>query len=167
MRSAVLRMSCIYGERQMGTEDQGWVAHFAIRALKGELITIYGDGQQVRDVCDVADTCEAYLKAWRNIDRIAGRAFNWGGGPANAVSLVTVIREIERLIGRKADVRHAGWRPGDQRWFVADTQKIEQALRIERRTPWREGLRNLVRWLEAREHVLPLPAGPVAAGMPV
>ena len=85
--TAVLRMSCIYGQRQMGTEDQGWLAHFAIKALTGETISIFGDGCQVRDALDVSDCCAAYLAAWRNIDRVAGRAFNLGGGPRNAVSL--------------------------------------------------------------------------------
>ena len=70
--TVVLRMSCIYGPRQMGTEDQGWVAHFLIRALEGEPITIYGDGRQVRDVLDVADAVDAYLAAWRRIDAVAG-----------------------------------------------------------------------------------------------
>ncbi|MBO0749800.1 MAG: SDR family NAD(P)-dependent oxidoreductase, partial [Porphyrobacter sp.] len=84
MPAAVLRMSCIYGERQMGTEDQGWVAHFLIRALAGQPITVFGDGEQVRDVCDVADTCAAYIALLERIDRVSGRAFNWGGGPANA-----------------------------------------------------------------------------------
>ena len=86
-RPCVLRMSCIYGQRQMGTEDQGWVAHFLIRALEGEPITIYGDGCQVRDVLDVGDAVEAYHAAWRRIDAVQGRAFNLGGGPANAISL--------------------------------------------------------------------------------
>jgi CDP-paratose 2-epimerase len=71
--ATVLRMSCIYGQRQMGTEDQGWVAHFLIRALKGEQITLYGDGLQVRDILDVSNAVEAYLAAWRHIDRAAGQ----------------------------------------------------------------------------------------------
>lgn len=151
MRTAVLRMSCIYGQRQMGTEDQGWVAHFLIRALEGRPITIYGNGRQVRDVCDVADTCTAYLAALRNIDKIAGRAFNWGGGPDNAVSLLTVMEEIGRILGRAPEVEFAPWRPGDQRWFVADTREIDQTLGLSPRKPWREGLSDLATWLsEAR-----------------
>jgi CDP-paratose 2-epimerase len=148
LRAAVLRMSCIYGARQMGTEDQGWVAHFLIRALKGEPITIYGDGQQVRDVCDVADTCEAYLRALQRMDSIAGCAFNWGGGPANAVSLVSVLDEIGRIIGRPPEIRFAEWRAGDQRWFVADTRQADAALGLPSRKPWRQGLRDLAAWLE-------------------
>lgn len=151
MRAAVLRMSCIYGERQMGTEDQGWVAHFLIRALGGETITLFGDGQQVRDICDVADTCEAYLAALARIDRIAGRAFNWGGGPGNAVSLLTLIGAIGEITGREPRVTFADWRAGDQRWFVADTRAVDAALGLAPRRPWREGLRALAAWLQHGE----------------
>jgi len=149
MRAAVLRMSCIYGERQMGTEDQGWVAHFLIKALKGETITLYGDGQQVRDICDVSDTCAAYLAALERIDSIAGRAFNWGGGPGNAVSLMTLLGEIGRITGSRPRVAFSDWRAGDQRWFVADTRAADAALGLAPRKPWREGLADLAAWLGA------------------
>ncbi|MEQ5789177.1 SDR family NAD(P)-dependent oxidoreductase [Erythrobacter sp. NFXS35] len=145
--AAVLRMSCIYGERQMGTEDQGWVAHFLIRALAGQPITLYGDGRQVRDICDVADTCDAYIAALENIEHIAGRAFNWGGGPDNAVSLLTLIEEIGAITGDPPQVTFADWRAGDQRWFVADTRAADHALSLGRRKPWRTGLRDLADWL--------------------
>ena len=112
--TAVMRMSCIYGPRQMGTEDQGWVAHFLIRALEGEPITIYGDGRQVRDMLDVGDAVEAYLLGLDRIDAVAGRAFNLGGGPANAVSLRQLLAHIEDLTGRPGRhplLRLAGRRP--------------------------------------------------------
>lgn len=141
--TAVLRMSCIYGPRQKGTEDQGWVAHFVLRALRGEPITIYGDGQQVRDVLDVSDVVEAYLGAWRNIARISGRAFNIGGGPDNAVSLAMVIARIGEILGRPVPAHHAEWRQGDQRWFVADTRAAQAILGFRARTGWREGLARL------------------------
>ncbi len=155
LRAAVLRMSCIYGQRQMGTEDQGWVAHFLIRALEGHPITLFGDGRQVRDICDVGDTCTAYLAALRGIDSIAGRAFNWGGGPANAVSLLGLIEEIGTIVGREPTVEFARWRPGDQRWFVADTRRIDAALGLSPRKHWHEGLRDLAHWL-SEERGLPL-----------
>ena len=157
LRAAVLRMSCIYGQRQMGTEDQGWVAHFLIRALEGQPITLFGDGRQVRDICDVRDTSGAYLAALGAIDRIAGQAFNWGGGPANAVSLLTLIEEIGRITGRNPQVEFADWRPGDQRWFVADTRAIDAALGLPPRTAWRQGVADLARWL-AEARGLPLAA---------
>lgn len=150
LRAAVMRMSCIYGERQMGTEDQGWVAHFLIRAIAGEPITLFGDGLQVRDICDVRDTCDFYLAALAHIDRIAGRAFNWGGGPANAVSLLTLIEEIGQILGRPPRVEYGAERPGDQQWFVADTRAADAALGLEPRKPWRQGVRDLADWLQSR-----------------
>jgi CDP-paratose 2-epimerase len=110
--TCVLRMSCIYGPRQMGTEDQGWVAHFLIRALEGKPISIYGDGCQVRDVLNVADAVEAYCAAWRRIEAVQGRAYNLGGGPVNAISLKQLILHIESLIGRPVETVYSDWRAG-------------------------------------------------------
>ena len=145
--TAVLRMSCIYGQRQMGTEDQGWVAHFLIRALEGKGITLYGDGRQVRDILDVSNAVEAYLSAWRNIGRISGRAFNLGGGPANAVSLRAVVAYISQLLGRDVPVTYSDWRAGDQRYFVADTRAARTALGLRDEVPWRTGVAALAAWL--------------------
>ena len=147
MRTAVLRMSCIYGLRQMGTEDQGWVAHFLIQALEGKPITLYGDGCQVRDILDVSNAVEAYLKAWERIDRVKGRAFNLGGGPANAVSLRELLAHIGALLGRELDVRFSDWRAGDQRYFVADTGRIREELGLSPAVPWKEGVALLAEWL--------------------
>lgn len=143
----VMRMSCIYGPRQMGTEDQGWVAHFLIRALKGEKISIFGDGCQVRDILHVGDAVEAWLAAWRRIDRVSGRAFNLGGGPQNAVSLRQVLREIEAIAGRRIALDFSAWRPGDQRWYVSDTRRATAELGLRPPRPWQEGLRHLAAWL--------------------
>ena len=149
--TAVLRMSCIYGPRQMGTEDQGWVAHFLIRALEGQAITLYGDGCQVRDILDVGDAVDAYMAVWRDIGRVSGRAFNLGGGPANAVSLRTLLAHIGALIGRKVDLSFEDWRAGDQRYFVADTRAIAAELALSPAKPWRRGVAELATWLsEAR-----------------
>ncbi|MFZ5784667.1 MAG: SDR family NAD(P)-dependent oxidoreductase [Pseudomonadota bacterium] len=145
--AAVMRMSCIYGPRQFGTEDQGWVAHFLIRALKNEPIAIYGDGRQVRDILYVDDAVEAYLCAFRHIDRIAGRAFNLGGGPANAVSLRQLIAHIETLIGRRVATSFHDWRSGDQRYYVSDMRRAAQTLGLATPVPWRPGAPRLVEWL--------------------
>jgi CDP-paratose 2-epimerase len=147
--AAVLRMSCIYGHRQMGTEDQGWVAHFLIRALTGEPITLFGDGRQVRDILDVSDVVDAYIATLSRIDAVAGRAFNMGGGPDNAVSLLTLIAYIEEVVGRPIDLRFADWRAGDQRYFVADTRAAVAALGLKPRRAWREGVAALAEWLAA------------------
>jgi CDP-paratose 2-epimerase len=147
--TAVFRMSCIYGQRQMGTEDQGWVAHFLIRALESRPITIYGDGRQVRDVLDVGDAVNAYVRALENIDRVAGRAFNLGGGPANAISLLELIDEIRAITGRQIELTFEDWRRGDQRWFVADASAARGALELPTPLGWREGVARLAQWLAA------------------
>ncbi len=145
--TAVFRMSCIYGQRQMGTEDQGWVAHFLIRALEGRPITIYGDGRQVRDILDVSDAVNAYVAALQNIDRVSGRAFNLGGGPANAISLLELIDEIRAVTGREIELSFEEWRQGDQRWFVADTSAARATLGLSKPRGWREGVAALAEWL--------------------
>jgi len=161
--TVVLRMSCIYGQRQMGTEDQGWVAHFLIRALRGEPISIFGDGCQVRDVLQVQNAVEAYVQAWQRIGTAHGRAYNLGGGPANAVSLRQVIDAIEDMLGRPVETRYADWRAGDQRYYVSDPRAARQALALHDPMPWRVGLASLAAWLErenglrvdSQEEVLP------------
>jgi CDP-paratose 2-epimerase len=158
--TCVLRMSCIYGPRQMGTEDQGWVAHFLIRALQGEPISIYGDGLQVRDVLDVSDAVEAYLAAWRRIDAIKGRAFNLGGGPANAVSLRQVIAAIEDETGRPVETSYSDWRAGDQRYYVSDTRLATRELGLRPPVPWRKGIAALTRWLRDERGLKPPAAAP-------
>lgn len=148
LRTAVLRMSCIYGPRQFGTEDQGWLAHFGIRVLTGAPITLYGDGCQVRDALHVADAVEAYRRVLLDIDRLSGLVFNLGGGAANAVSLGDVLGEIARITGIQPVLRRADWRTGDQPWFVADTRRLEQAVGWTAAIGWRDGLADLLDWLD-------------------
>jgi CDP-paratose 2-epimerase len=160
--TVVMRMSCIYGQRQMGTEDQGWVAHFAIRALEGEPISVFGDGAQVRDVLDVSDAVGAYMAAWRRIEAVSGRAFNLGGGPENAISLRQLIAHLEGLTGRSVDARYSDWRPGDQRYFVADARAARAVLGLAPPVPWRAGVAALMRWL-AEERGLDAPLDAVVS----
>ncbi|MGI6852728.1 NAD-dependent epimerase/dehydratase family protein [Mesorhizobium sp. 1B3] len=154
--AAVLRMSCIYGPHQFGTEDQGWVAHFLLRALVGDPITIYGNGKQVRDILHVSDAIGAYRHALGAIHEISGQAFNLGGGVNNAVSLKLLLSEICRFVGHEVSVTYADWRTGDQPYFVADTRKLQTALGWRSRVSWRDGVRQLARWLA--EHRLQDPA---------
>jgi CDP-paratose 2-epimerase len=148
LRTAVIRMSCIYGPRQFGTEDQGWVAHFLIRALRGEPITIFGDGRQVRDILHVSDAVLAYRAVLAHIDRVRGQAFNLGGGPANSVSLRMVLDEIASFAGFDVPVRHEDWRTGDQFYFVSDTTWLTEAVGWRAGVDWREGLRDLAEWVQ-------------------
>ena len=145
--ATVFRMSCIYGPRQFGTEDQGWVAHFLIRAAAREAITIYGDGKQVRDILYVGDLMDAMLLAEQHIDRVAGEAFNIGGGPGNVISLLELIDEIERLVGHRPALQQEDWRTGDQRYYVSDTTKFERFTGWRPRVSVHEGLRSLAHWL--------------------
>jgi len=147
LHAAVLRMSCIYGPRQFGTEDQGWVAHFLIKALRGQPITLFGDGKQVRDILHVTDAVAAYRGMRERISEVEGHAFNLGGGVENAVSLHEVIAEIGTLLGHAPDLRYEGWRQGDQPYFVADTHRLAQAIGWRPQIGWRDGVRDLADWL--------------------
>lgn len=149
--TTVLRMSCIYGERQMGTEDQGWVAHFLIRALRREPVTIFGDGCQVRDLLQVQDAVDAYLAAWKRIGQVQGQAFNLGGGPGNAVSLRQVIAAIGAETGHPVETVYGDWRAGDQRYYVSDTRLVRERLALGAPVPWQRGIAALARWLSSRQ----------------
>ena len=145
----VFRMSCIYGTRQFGTEDQGWVAHFA-RALLGDApITIYGDGNQVRDVLWVGDLVDAMQRAMERVGRLSGQVYNVGGGPNNAVSVRAVIDRLMQITNRRVPVELSDWRPGDQRIYVTDPSKAARDLGWRPTTPWTSGLNRLVGWLES------------------
>lgn len=146
--AVVFRMSCIYGPHQCGTEDQGWVAHFLLSALHDEPVTIYGDGKQVRDVLFVDDLVDAMALALDRIDATRGRAFNIGGGPRNAISLLELLDLIEGVHGRRPDVCLAPWRKGDQRYYVSDTRNLESATGWNPRISPDEGVERLYRWLE-------------------
>jgi CDP-paratose 2-epimerase len=146
----VFRMSCIYGPHQHGNEDQGWVAHFLLRALAREPITIYGDGAQVRDVLFVDDLVDAIELAVANVEKLAGYAFNVGGGPANTISLLELVDLIAELEERRPKLTFAPERAGDQRYYVSDTSRLAEATGWVPRVTVREGVETLYRWLSAR-----------------
>ncbi len=151
----VLRMSCIYGPRQLGTEDQGWLAHFLLSALQDRPLSLYGDGRQVRDVLEVEDAVSAYLAARDHAPQVKGEAFNLGGGPDNAITLLMLIDEIERLTGQRVQRAFHPWRTGDQRYFVADTRRAREALGLRPPLGWRDGVARLKRWIETeRPHLV-------------
>jgi CDP-paratose 2-epimerase len=150
LRSVVFRMSCIYGPRQFGNEDQGWIAHFLLQSIHQRPITIYGDGHQVRDALFVDDAVDAWIGALDNVDKIRGQIFNLGGGPSNAISLRELLDFITELRGRPPQVRFAEWRPGDQPWYVSDIRALSRVLGWQPRVPVRQGLGRIERWLDAR-----------------
>jgi CDP-paratose 2-epimerase len=150
LQTVVMRMSCIYGPRQFGTEDQGWIAHFLLSALRGDRLTIYGDGYQVRDALHVSDAADAWIAALDHIPLVRGRVFNLGGGLSNSTSLRELISLIGELTGTDVAYSFADWRPGDQPWYVTDTRALCAALGWKPNTPLREGLVSLHGWLAGR-----------------
>jgi CDP-paratose 2-epimerase len=151
LRTVVMRQSCIYGYRQFGIEDQGWVAWFVIAVLKKRPITIYGDGRQVRDVLFIDDLLDAYDAAVQNIAMAAGQIYNIGGGPRNTISVWAEFGPLlEELLGRPIPVRYGDWRLGDQVIYVSDIRKAERELGWCPRVSVREGVVRLFEWI--REH---------------
>jgi CDP-paratose 2-epimerase len=150
LNTAVLRMSCIYGPRQFGTEDQGWLAYFMLRSILGQPLTIYGDGLQVRDALHVSDAAKAWIAILDNIQTTRGRVFNLGGGADNAISLLELVDEIARLRGAAPSFSFDAWRPGDQPWYVSRTEALTSAVGWKPEVRLQEGLRSLLDWLEGR-----------------
>ncbi len=148
LRTVVFRQSCIYGYRQFGIEDQGWVAWFTIAAALGKKITIYGDGKQVRDVLFIDDLLNAYDAAIKNIEKIKGQAFNIGGGPENTMSLLELISFLEKFFNKKIKLKFADWRPGDQPVFICDISKAKKLLKWEPEINPEKGVKLLYDWVK-------------------
>lgn len=152
LRSIVLRQSCIYGPRQFGVEDQGWVAWMIIAAVTGKQITIYGDGKQIRDVLHVYDLLDAYDAVIAKIDTVKGQVYNLGGGPDNTMSIWTEFGPLlEKLMGKLIPVVRGDWRPGDQKVFVADVRKAERDLGWKPKMGVEDGVRTLFEWVKASQ----------------
>jgi len=162
LRTVVFRQSCIYGYRQFGVEDQGWVAWFTIRAAFGAPVTIFGDGRQVRDVLFIDDLVDAFQAAVDRIDVSAGRIYNIGGGPQNQLSLLELVARLEALTGRGLSVSFADWRPGDQKVFVCDIAKAKAELGWAPRVGAHDGVEQLYRWIDANRALFPTAIGAAA-----
>jgi CDP-paratose 2-epimerase len=143
----VFRMSCIYGRRQRGTQDQGWVAHFALQMLRDGPLTLYGDGRQVRDILYIDDLLDAMLLAMKDIQVVAGKAFNIGGGPDNAVSLLEVIGQLSELSGVEPQIRYGPRRTGDQPYYVSDIRRFSKATGWTPQVSAARGVPRLYHWL--------------------
>jgi CDP-paratose 2-epimerase len=154
LRSVVFRQSCIYGPRQFGIEDQGWLAWMTIAAVTGRRITIYGDGKQVRDVLHVDDLLNAYDAAIEKIDIAKGQIYNMGGGTRNVMAIWAEFGPIlERLLGEKIEVDRADWRPGDQKVFYADFRKAKRELGWEPKIDLEEGIERLFNWVKENQEL--------------
>jgi CDP-paratose 2-epimerase len=150
LRTVVFRQSCIYGPRQMGVEDQGWVAHFCIAARYGRPITIYGDGKQVRDALWVDDLIAAYEAAAERIDVTAGQLYNIGGGPIETISIWREFGPmLQELAGRPIEARRADWRPGDQPVYISDIGRAERELGWRPQVSIADGIQRLWQWVSA------------------
>jgi len=147
IRSVTFRQSCIYGPRQFGIEDQGWVAWFTIAAALNKKITIYGDGKQTRDVLHVQDLARAYEAAFEHRETVSGHAFNVGGGLSNVMSLLELIHYLEEDLGIRVPLEWSNWRPGDQPVFVCNLEKAKRLLNWEPTISVRSGVGQLSRWV--------------------
>ena len=146
--TVVLRQSCIYGPRQFGVEDQGWLAWMIIAAITGRPLTIYGDGKQIRDVLYVDDLLDAYDSAINRIQLVKGQVFNLGGGPENTISIwVEFGSLLEKLLGKKISISRGDWRPGDQKVFVADIRKAGRELEWHPKISVESGVSVLFAWV--------------------
>jgi len=148
LRTVVFRQSCIFGYRQFGVEDQGWVAWFTIATLFNKPITIYGDGKQVRDVLFIDDLVRAYELALINIDKTSGKVYNIGGGPTNAMSLLELIDYLENIYSVKIPYVKSDWRPGDQPVFVCDISKAKKDFGWEPQISVKKGVQKLAKWVK-------------------
>ena len=147
LQTTTFRQSCIYGTRQFGLEDQGWVAWFTIAAVLGKQITIYGDGKQIRDVLNVKDLVEAYEAAIANREVASGQAFNVGGGPSNTMSLLELLSYLEQELGMNIPLQWDEWRPGDQPVFVCNLGKINDCIGWQPEVSVEVGVKELIHWV--------------------
>ncbi len=142
-----LRQSCIYGYRQFGIEDQGWVAWFTIAAHLGKTITIYGDGKQVRDTLFIDDLIDCYEAAYEKRKTAAGKAYNIGGGPKNTLSLLELVAFLEKDLGRKIPLKFGKTRPGDQPVYISDIRRAKRGLGWSPKVGVKKGVKLLSRWV--------------------
>jgi CDP-paratose 2-epimerase len=146
--TVVFRQSTIYGARQFGVEDQGWMAWLMIAAVMGVPITIYGDGKQIRDMLYVDDLLNAYDAAIERIDVAAGQVYNVGGGPENTISIWKEFGPaLEVMLGRTIPVAWDDWRPGDQRVYVSDIRKAKRDLGWKPQVEIQDGMQLLFDWI--------------------
>jgi CDP-paratose 2-epimerase len=164
--SVVFRMSCIYGPRQFGNEDQGWVAFFIIASQIGIPITIYGDGKQVRDILYVSDLVNAFSLATKNIEAAAGQIFNIGGGPKNTISVWHEFGPIlAKHKGQRISVSFDDWRPGDQPCYVSDIRKAKEMMGWRPEVTKEAGIQKLWDWVASNQQLFRKPVRPFADGL--
>jgi len=154
--TACFRMSCIYGPNQFGFEEQGWATYFVIAAVKGWPLTIFGDGDQVRDMLYVKDLVRAY-DAFANpklgFATPNHGVWNIGGGPKNVLSLNDCIGWLEEELGVEVPVTYTDWRPSDQRVYTSDVRALKLDLDWQPVISPSEGLTHVIRWVEKNKDI--------------
>jgi CDP-paratose 2-epimerase len=167
LQTVVFRQSCIYGYRQFGVEDQGWVAWFIIAAQLDLPITIYGNGKQVRDVLFIDDLIAAFDEAFQRIESVSGQVFNVGGGPDNTISLHDLVGVLKSEVNPRLQITFSDWRPGDQPVYISDVRKARETFGWSPRTDWQTGVRKLIQWVKENEKLLrPMFESPVVPPAP-
>ncbi len=150
LKTVVFRQSCIYGEHQLGVVDQGWLAFFALQAIHGKPITIFGNGKQVRDVLHIQDLVNAYHQVWllqEKQEKVIGQVFNIGGGVKNNLSLLEALQLISKIIGSEIEFSFDQPRVGDQKYYVSDIAKARKVLGWQPTVSLKDGLKKLISWL--------------------
>jgi CDP-paratose 2-epimerase len=149
LKTGVFRMSCIYGERQFGVEDQGWVAWFIIAALTGKQVTIFGDGKQVRDVLYVSDLVKVFDKFLSsNVKHVV---CNIGGGPSNTLSLLELVDIIKGAMKIAPSYIYSDWRTADQKVYISNLTKAREVLKWDPEITPKEGVGKLIKWLSTNK----------------
>lgn len=154
MDTIVFRMSCIYGPRQNGTEDQGWIAHIMRCAIEDRMIDVFGDGAQVRDILYVDDLVRAMVDVVIMDPRrraILPRVFNVGGGIKNVISVNGLIAWLQDVLNKRLQVSYHDWRPGDQKVYISDIRRAAQVFGFTPRMDATDGLQALLRWMTTGE----------------
>ena len=149
VKSASFRFTGIYGERQFGGEDHGWVANFAIRGFFGQPIRIFGNGKQTRDILYARDGAESYFNFFQ--DPKPG-VYNIGGGPDNKISLIESIAIMGDILGKKIEVSYEAERPGDMRYFICDTTNARKFGFAPKIRPT-DGIKKLINWIEKNKSI--------------
>ena len=149
LRTGIFRMSCIYGERQFGFEDQGWVAWFVVATLFNLPITIFGDGKQVRDLLYVTDLVKAFDKFIQS--NLKTEVLNIGGGTDNNLSLLEFFEILKEQTGKQPKISFSDWRPSDQKVYISDITKIKAKLNWQPNIGVKEGIKHLINWVKDNE----------------
>lgn len=154
MPTVILRMSCIAGPHQFGIEDQGWVAHFVIRALFDQPVTIFGDGKQVRDILHVEDLSHLFTLLVTKGEELRGEIFNVGGGSEFSLSVLECLDLIEAKLGRKIERRFADWRAGDQKVYISDIGKVRERLGWTPTIPPEKTIEDIIAWTKGERETI-------------